>query len=102
MTIKLKATHSQEVTVSVTKLELLHQAKQNLDEKDIYSLTKHKLYQKINLPQEAFIKDGKWFVEGELYSSHSFTTNKYLRNVEESDKVVLKVLDDLKEVLDFE
>ena len=102
MTIKLKATHSQEVTVSVTKLELLHQAKQNLDEKDIYLLTKHKLYQKIKLPQEAFIKDEKWFVEEELYSSHSFTTNKYLRDVEDSDKVILKVLDDLKEALDNE
>lgn len=99
MTIKLKATHSQEVTVSVTKLELLHQAKQNLDEKDIYLLTKYKLYQKINLPQEAFIKDEKWFVEEELYSSHSFISKRYLRDVEESDKVVLKVLEDLKGIL---
>lgn len=98
MTIKLKGTQTQQVEVSVSKSELFDQANKHFGDIDVYLLTKNCLYNKLKLPVSAFIKDGKWFIEEELYSSHSFISKRYLRDVEDGDKVILKVLEDLKEI----
>ena len=100
MNINIKATHKQDVTVSVTKDELYDKVLQSFSEKDIYLLTRDKLYRKMNLPQNAFIKNEKWYYEEEVYSSHSFTRSVFLRDVAEIDKVMFKLLEDLKELLD--
>lgn len=100
MKINIKATHTQDVTVSVTKDELYHKVLQSFSEKDIYLLTRDKLYRKMNLPQNAFIKNEKWYYKEEMYSSHSFTRSVFLRDVTESDKVMLELLEDLKRTLD--
>lgn len=100
MNINIKAMHTQDVTVSVTKDELYDKVLQSFSERDIYLLTRDKLYCKMNLPQNASIKNEKWYYEEEVYSSHSFTRSVFLRDVTESDKSVLKLLEYLKRTLD--
>lgn len=99
MKINIKATHTQDVTVSVTKDELYDKVLQSFSEKDIYLLTRDKLYSKMNLPQNTFIKNEKWYYEEEVYSSHSFTRSVFLRDVTESDKIILRLLEYLKRAL---
>lgn len=99
MKINLHGTYQQQVDFSVTKEELFKKSVENFDKNDVYYLVKNSLFSKMGLKQASYINNGVWYVDKEMYSTHSFDMKIPLRDVTEEDKLILKTLEDLKSIL---
>lgn len=97
--MKISGTNTQLVTIDISQEELLSVATENMTNENCYKLLKEKLYKVMKLPYYSYISGECWVEEVEYYSSHSYSSTDVIREVTSEDRKLLKILEDLEEVL---
>lgn len=80
------------VEVEISEKDLLKLAEDEMTDNDFVKLVKARLYKKMKLPMDAFIKDNEWYHEVEYHTSHSWFTDDHIRSVTEHDKQCLSII----------
>lgn len=96
---KINGIKTERVVVNVDNCEIVRSAKQDLSQKEVFSIVKSKLHSKLGLPEGAFIEGDFWCIEEECYTGHRFSYNEKIRLVKDSDMVVTNILEELNKIM---
>lgn len=97
--MKISGTNTQLVTIDISQEELLSVSMDNMTSENVYKLLRNTLYKGMKLPYDAYVSGDQWVQEVEFYGSHSYFSTQHIRQVTNEDRKLLKILDDLEEVL---
>lgn len=97
--MKISGTNTQLVTIDISQEELLSVAMNNMPKENVYKLLRNTLYKEMKLPYDSYVSGEQWVQEVEFYGSHSYFSTQHVRQVTDKDRKLLKMLDDLEDVL---
>lgn len=96
--MKISGFKREPVEVEITENDLLKLAEDKIADNDFVELVKARLYKKMKLPIDAFIKGTEWYHEVIYLTSHSWFSDEHIRSVTEHDKRCLSIIDSITKI----